>query len=143
MAGLYIKNLDDGLKAWLEERAKAEGFSTLSGYIKVHFTRLMNKAQHNEYFEVVANKTIPTTFRKPLNIAEFLPDQRYCYNCFCATDNVPAGMDDQCMFFNKSLNSNDLEGNTPRLQECIDRFGVYENIETGRIENSSHVEEKE
>ena len=45
MAGLYIKNLDDELKAWLEARAKAEGFPTLSGYIKVHFNSMKLRAE--------------------------------------------------------------------------------------------------
>ena len=40
MAGIYVKNVEDSLKEWLKKLAKAEGFSTLSGYIKVHFTQL-------------------------------------------------------------------------------------------------------
>lgn len=58
-------------------------------------------------------------------IIQHLKDSRYCFNCFCSTDNVPIGpaaLDSYCMFFNKALND-EQDGNTPRLQECIERFG--------------------
>ena len=45
MAGIYVKNLDIDLKDWMMIQAKAEGFSTLSGYIRVHFTQLRAKVE--------------------------------------------------------------------------------------------------
>lgn len=40
MATLYIRNFDDDLKEWLEQKAKDEGFNSLAEYLRVYFTRL-------------------------------------------------------------------------------------------------------
>lgn len=43
MATLYVRDFDDDLKNWLKEQAKAEGFTNLSEYLRVHFKRLKNE----------------------------------------------------------------------------------------------------